>query len=50
MVTSRFVMFFYFIFEKERAGKGQREGDRGLEAVSAEPNAGLELTNHEIMT
>ena len=38
-------------------GEGQREGDRGSEAGSAltqadgtEPDAGLELTNSEIMT
>ena len=44
--------------ERDRAqeGKGQREreteseaGSR-LQAVSTEPDAGLEFTNHEIMT
>ena len=34
------------------AGEGQREGERipnRFHTVSAEPNAGLELTNHEII-
>ena len=34
-------------------GEAEREGDRilsRLRTVSAEPDAGLELTNHEIMT
>ena len=49
-----------FIFERERererkawAGEGGRERYRGSEAgslLTAEPNAELELTNHEIMT
>ena len=49
-----------FIFKRERdrarAGEGQREGDTEseagsrLRAVSTEPNAGLKLTNCEIMT
>ena len=55
-----------FIFERERerereresmSGKGaKREGDTEckagsrVRAVSTEPDAGLELTNHEIMT
>ena len=56
-----FFKFFFFLFsETERgrahtkAGEGQREGEResqaGLYAVRAEPDAGLELTNCEIMT
>ena len=37
------------------AGEGQREGEREripsrLYAVSGEPEAGLEFTNHELMT
>ena len=41
--------------ERARAGEGQREGDpesqagSRLRAVSTEPDAGLELTNREIM-
>ena len=52
-------MFVYF-FETERdrawTGEGQREGDTESEtgsrlwAVSTVPDAGLELTDHEIMT
>ena len=39
--------------EKVQAGEGQREGERESQAgcaVSAEPNAGLELMHREIMT
>ena len=43
--------------ERERAhasrGGAEREGERipsRFHAVSAEPNAGLDLTNHEIVT
>ena len=49
-----------FLFETERdracTGEGQREGDTEsetgsrLRAVSTEPDAGLELTDREIMT
>ena len=51
-----------FTFERERErqsvsrGRAQREGDRGskagsrLQAVSTEPDTGLEPTNCEIMT
>ena len=51
-------MFIYF-WDRERqsmSGGGEREGDTESEAgsrlwaVSTEPNAGLELTNPEIMT
>ena len=49
-------MFIYFL-ERDRArvGEGQREGDTESEAApgserSAEPDAGLELMTHEIMT
>ena len=48
-------IFIFLVYFRERVGegKGQREGDRilsRLHAVSAEPDAGLELMNHEIMT
>ena len=53
-------MFSFFILrvrEREKAGVGQRERERGSERVpnrlcpvSAEPSAGLELMNQEIMT
>ena len=54
-------MFIYFR-ERERerqsvgGGRAEREGDTEseaasrLQAVSTEPDVGLELTNHEIMT
>ena len=57
--TSFFNLIFfnvYFIFEKESTSKGgaETEGERGSEAGSVltaeEPDAGLELMNHEIMT
>ena len=50
-------MFIYFWEKESMRGRGtEREGDTELEAgsrrwvVSTEPNAGLELTNREIMT
>ena len=54
-----FFLMFLFLKEKDRVqvGRGrEREGDTEsevgskLRAVSTEPYAGLELTNHEIMT
>ena len=53
-----FKFFKKFIFERQSVSRGgeEREGDTEseagsrLRAVSTEPNAGLELTNHEIMT
>ena len=58
-----FLMFVYFLRERQRqsanwgrGGRAEREGDTeseassGLQAVSPEPDAGLELTNREIMT
>ena len=52
-----FLMFIYF-WEREsvngggaeREGDTESEADSGLQAVSTEPDAGLELTDHEIMT
>ena len=52
-----FLMFFFFIFEREWAreqgeaerGEG-REPQAGSMLISTEPDAGLELTNCEIMT
>ena len=52
---------FYFIFERDRdrARVGERQRERetqnlkqtpGSELVCTEPDAGLKLTNHEIMT
>ena len=44
----------FYKFERERAGEGKPERERripiGLHAVSAEPDAGLEPTDREIMT
>ena len=34
----------------ERQGDTESEAGSRLRAVSTEPNAGLKLTNHEIMT
>ena len=45
-----------FIFEREQVGEEQTEGDTKseagsrLRAVSTEPDKGLELTDHEIVT
>ena len=53
-------MFTYYFWERERqsmsGGGAEREGDTESEAdsrlwtVSTEPDAGLDPTNHEIMT
>ena len=45
-------IFFKFIyFERQREwGRGRERIPGGLHAVSAEPDAGLELTNREIIT
>ena len=54
-----FILFKFIYFESEcgggteREGQRQREGERipsRLHTVSTEPDAGLELTNREIMT
>ena len=51
------MVVYLFIFERERgqAGEGQRERGREripsrFSTISAEPDVGLKLTNHEIMT
>ena len=55
-LLSCFLMFIYLERERESTEVGeQRERERKrissrLHVVSAEPNAGLELTNREIMT
>ena len=36
--------------EREREGDGESKAGSWLQAVSTEPNAGLELKNREIMT
>ena len=49
---------FYFIFERESTSRGGAEREENteseaasrLQTVSTEPNAGLELTNREIVT
>ena len=61
----RFTLFFYKIFKifiyfwerkntsggvAEREGDTESKADSKLRAVSTEPDAGLKLTNHEIMT
>ena len=54
-----FIKFIYFLQRQSASmswGGAQREGDTEseagsrLQAVSTEPDPGLELTNHEIMT
>ena len=50
-----FLMFLFILRERVSAGEGQRERGREripsrLCAVSAEPDAGLDLTTCEIMT
>ena len=52
---SPFYIYLFVLGETETApvGEGQRERQRipiRLRAVSAEPDSGLKLTNHEIMT
>ena len=44
-------LFIYFEKEREREwGRGRERIPRRLYTVSAEPNVGLKVTNHEIMT
>ena len=46
-------IFKFLYFEKRSRGGAEKEGERipiKLHAVSTEPNAGLDLMNHEIMT
>ena len=46
-------MFIYFERrerESAQTGEGQREGERIPSRLHAEPVAGLDLMNHEIMT
>ena len=57
-ISPSFNFFLMFIFERQSVSRGgeEREGDTeseagsGLQAVSTEPDAGLELKSHEIMT
>ena len=49
------INIYLFLRERQQVRERQRERGRqripsSLHAVSAEPNVGLELTNHEIMT
>ena len=46
------LIFIYFETERQRASGGgaEREETEGLHTISAEPNVGLELTDHETMT
>ena len=56
--TPSFLMFLFYFWERESVSRGgaEREGDTESEAgsrvwaVSTEPNVGLELTDHKIMT
>ena len=59
-ITSFFFLMFIYFWDRERQSMSregaEREGDTESEAgsrlwaVSTEPDAGLELTDHEIMT
>ena len=55
-IMPSFFFFYVYLFLREgaRAGEVQREGGQkvqsGLCADSREPDVGLELMNHEIMT
>ena len=54
-VISFFLSLLIYLRERERVGEGQgrRERERVLSmlhTVSTEPDTGLELSNHEIMT
>ena len=54
------IFFYLFLGERQRQstsrGRAERDGDTEseagsrLQAVSTEPDAGLELTNHQIVT
>ena len=57
IIKKKFFYIYLFLRERERAraqvGEGQRERDTAgsrLQAVSPEPDAGLKLTDREIMT
>ena len=45
-----FLMLYLFIFEGQGRERERERIPSRLLAVSTEPNVGLELTNHEIMT
>ena len=45
-----FLKFYLFIFDTEREWEGRREEERESQADRTDPDVGLELTNHEIMT
>ena len=47
-----FILFYFILRERQRVSGGgaEREGDTGSGAAGTEPDAGLELVNHEIMT
>ena len=47
--TCLFIMFIYLFFEREQEGQRWRILNR-LRAIRAEPDAGLESMNCEIMT
>ena len=49
MFVCLFVCLFIY-FERERERERESENPSRLHPVSAEPDVGLELTNHEIMT
>ena len=57
-IQKNFLMFYLFLRERDTMSRGGAEQERdteseagsGLRAVSPEPDAGLELTDREIMT
>ena len=50
VIHSFFLCLFIFKNERDREGDTESEADSKLQAVSTEPKAGLELTEHEIVT
>ena len=45
-----FYIFLFFERQSTSGGGAEREGNTESETDSTEPNVGLELTNHKIMT
>ena len=48
LVSFLYVLNIYLFWERERVSKGGAERERERENPSAEPDAGLELMNHEL--
>ena len=50
LTLQHFLVFIYFERELVSQGRGKERGRERISVVSTEPDAGLEPTNHEIMT